>query len=82
MDAFAERFVQSIKRECSERLILFGVDHLQQALTEFVTHYHIERHHQGIGNRLLTPAAKPIGRGDVVVDERLGGFLRSYRRVA
>jgi putative transposase len=82
MNAFAERFVQSIKRECLERLILFGVDHLQRALKEFVAHYHIERPHQGLGNRLLTPAAEPAGRGDVVVDERLGGLLRSYRRVA
>jgi putative transposase len=82
MNAIAERFVQSAKRECLERLILFGSDHLQRALKEFVAHYHIDRPHQGLGNRLLTPAVEPTGRGEVVVDKRLGGLLRSYHRVA
>ena len=82
MNALAERFVQSIKRECLERLILFGADHLQQALKEFVAHYHIERPHQGLANRPITPVAGPPGNGEVVADERLGGLLRSYRRVA
>jgi len=39
MNALAERFVQSVKRECLERLILFGSDHLRRALNEFVAHY-------------------------------------------
>ena len=83
MNAIAERFVQTVKRECLERLILFGADRLRQALKEFVAHYHIERPHQGLGNRLLTVrAAEQPKDGDVVVDERLGGLLRSYRRVA
>ena len=80
MNALAERFVQSIKRECLERLILFGPDHLRRALNEFVTHYRLERPHQGLGNRVLTASAsEPLKDGEVVVDERLGGLLRSYR---
>ncbi|HEX5051005.1 MAG TPA: integrase core domain-containing protein [Planctomycetota bacterium] len=83
MNALGERFVQSIKRECLERLILFGADHLQRALKEFVAHYHLDRPHQGLGNRVLTPSAsEPVKNGEVVVDERLGGLLRSYRRAA
>jgi len=83
MNAIAERFVQSIKRECLERLILFGSEHLRQALNEFVAHYRIERPHQGLGNSVLTASAsEPPKDGDVVCDERLGGLLRSYRRVA
>jgi transposase InsO family protein len=83
MNAIAERFVQSIKRECLERLILFGSDHLQRALKEFVAHYRIDRPHQGLGNRVLTTSASEQPKdGDVVVDERLGGLLRSYRRTA
>jgi hypothetical protein len=82
MNAFAERFVQSIKRECLERLILFGAGHLQRALKEFVAHYHLERPHQGLGNRVLTPSTCDAPKdGEVVADERLGGLLRSYRRV-
>jgi transposase InsO family protein len=83
MNALAERFVGSIKRECLDRMILFGGDHLRRALNEFVAHYNAERPHQGVGNKTLTPAAaEPLLHGDVVVDERLGGLLRSYRRAA
>ncbi|MBK8980697.1 MAG: transposase [Planctomycetes bacterium] len=81
MNAFAERFALSIKRECLDRLILFGTGHLDRAVREFVTHYHTERPHQGIGNELIAgiPAA---GTGDVVARERLGGLLRHYERAA
>ena len=80
MNAFAERWVQTVKRECLERLILFGPGHLQRALQEFVAHYHLERPHQGLGNRVLTGSAVESPKaGEVVVDERLGGLLRSYR---
>jgi transposase InsO family protein len=83
MNALAERFVGSIKRECLDRMILFGVDHLHRVLNEFVAHYHVERPHQGVGNQLLVPrASEPPLDGDVAVDERLGGLLRSYRRAA
>jgi putative transposase len=83
MNAIAERFVQSVKRECLERLILFGPAHLQQALHEFVAHYRLERPHQGLGNQVLTASTSELPRdGEVVVDERLGGLLRSYRRTA
>ena len=44
---FAERSVRSVKYECLSKLILFGECSLQRALTEFVGHYHSERHHQG-----------------------------------
>lgn len=83
MNAIAERFVQSVKRECPERLILFGAEHLQRALEEFVAHYRIERPHRGLGNNVLTVSTAEITKdGDVVVGERLGGLLRSYRRTA
>lgn len=83
MNAIAERFVQTAKRECLERMILFGTNHLQRALREFVAHYHLERPHQGLGNKVLTAStSEPLKNGEVVADERLGGLLRSYRRVA
>lgn len=83
MNAFAERYVQSVKRECLSKLILFGVGHLRRVLTNYVEHYNRDRPHQGIGNRLVTPPAwDPPTDGAVVADERLGGLLRSYRRVA
>ncbi|MBK8977631.1 MAG: transposase [Planctomycetes bacterium] len=81
INAIAERFVLSIKRECLDRLILFGTGHLHRAVREFVTHYHTERPHQGIGNELIAgiPAS---GTGDVDARERLGGLLRHDERAA
>ncbi len=52
LNAHAERFVRTIKESCLERLILFGEGSLRKALHEFVEHYHRERNHQGLGNRL------------------------------
>ena len=82
-NAFAERFVRSIKDECLDRVILFGEASLRRALREYVTHYHTEQNHQGVGNRLLKPLAtvssinEPIQRR-----ERLGGILNYYYREA
>jgi len=48
LNAYAERFVRSIKESCLNRLILFGEQSLRRAIREFVTHYHQERNHQGL----------------------------------
>ncbi|MCK5940956.1 MAG: integrase core domain-containing protein [Planctomycetes bacterium] len=83
MNAFVERCIQSIKRECLSNLVVFGADHLRRALRSYVQHYNRDRPHQGIGNRLVTPRNdEPPSDGKVVADERLGGLLRSYRRAA
>lgn len=76
MNAIAERFVQSVKRECLERLILFGPGHLRRALNEFVAHYRIERPHQGLGNTVLTASTSEPRKG------RGCGLRRTTRRAA
>jgi putative transposase len=81
MNAFAERFVRSIKEECLDRMILVGENSLRKAIAEFVAHYHDERPHQGLGNVLIHGSSSP-GVGKVVVKERLGGLLRHYHRRA
>ena len=78
-NAYAERFVRSIKSECLDRLILFGEHHLRRAVTEYLEHYHRERNHQGLGNELIQGEEQPE-TGPVLCDERLGGLLRFYRR--
>ena len=55
LNAHAERFVRTIKGSCQERMILFGEGSLRKAIHEFVAHYHGERNHQGLGNRLIIP---------------------------
>src|SRR3954449_11493630 len=66
LNAFAERFVRSIKESCLDRLILFGEESLRTAVSQFVTYYHRERPHQGLGNRLLRPAPGHVGNTGVV----------------
>jgi hypothetical protein len=54
LNAFAERWVRSVKEECLAKLILFGAGPLSRVLAEFSAHYHSERNHQGKGNKLLS----------------------------
>jgi len=83
LNAYAERFVRSIKEECLSRMIFFGKHSLRRATREFATHYHEERNHQGIGNRLITPK-RPVSdnHGEIRCSQRLGGMLRFYHRAA
>ena len=53
LNAYAERFVRSIKSECLAQVIPIGEGHLRRVVREYVEHYHGERNHQGIGNRLI-----------------------------
>jgi transposase InsO family protein len=57
LNAFAERFVRSVKEEALSRFILFGERSLRHVLTEYLAHYHEERPHQGKGNVILLPSA-------------------------
>jgi putative transposase len=83
LNAFAERWVRSVKEECLSKLILFGERSLRRALAEYVSHYHGERNHQGKGNALLFPIrASQQSRRGVRCRERLGGLLRYYSRAA
>ena len=85
LNAYAERWVRSVKEECLSKLILFGEASLRRALTEFIEHFHAERNHQGKGNVLLFPAGK-VGqqkpRTRVRCRERLGGLMKYYSYVA
>ena len=56
LNAFAERWVCSIRQECLSKLILFGEASLRRALHEYIDHHHFERNHQGKGNFLLFPS--------------------------
>jgi putative transposase len=83
LNAYAERWVRSVKEECLSKVILFGESSLRRALTEYVDHYHAERNHQGKGNILLFPRSRAPDRGrPVQCRERLGGLLRYYHREA
>ena len=83
LNAHAERFVRTIKESCLERLILFGEGSLRTAIHNFVAHYHTERNHQGLANRLISPEQGHLGKAGIVHRrQRLGGMLNYYYRAA
>jgi len=83
-NAFAERWVRSVKSEFLSHFILFGEGSLRRALKNFCEHYHGERNHQGKANQLLFPRPGPRKgiQGGVRCEERLGGLLKYYHREA
>ena len=83
LNAYAERFVRTIKESCLDRIILVGEASLRRALSEFVEHYHHERNHQGLGNMLIMPVAEQTNCDKHIgCRERLGGLLKYYHRLA
>ncbi|MCK4415443.1 MAG: hypothetical protein KAY32_18050 [Candidatus Eisenbacteria sp.] len=72
--------MRSIKEECLSHIIPLGERHLRTAVMEYTEHYHRERNHQGLGNRLIDPLE--AGLGGIQRHERLGGLLNYYCRRA
>ena len=82
LNAFAERFVRSIKHECLDRMVFFSERMLQHIIDEYISHYHCERNHQGIESRIILPGAEAPEDGPIIRRERLGGLLNFYTRQA
>lgn len=84
LNAYAESFVRPIKRECLNRMVLFGKRHVRHAIDQYVEHYNLERPHKGLDHRQpVKPDETPTCRdGAVVCRQRLGGLLKSYQRLA
>ncbi|MCZ6692140.1 MAG: integrase core domain-containing protein [Planctomycetota bacterium] len=82
LNAFAERWIGSIKRECLSGFLVIGEKALHMIISEFLAHYHGERNHQGVGNRLLFPENVLGDHGTIATPERLGGKLKYYYREA
>jgi putative transposase len=84
LNAFAERWVRSVKQECLSKLILFSEASLKRVLADYLTHYHAERNHQGKQNVLLFPARADTSppANPIVGKQRLGGLLKYYTKAA
>jgi putative transposase len=85
LNAVAERWVQTVQHECLDHFVVFGETHLRYLLDQFLEHYHRERPHQGLGNRVLSGADPPLAAyvsGAIECKQRLGGLLKHYCRRA
>src|SRR5271167_972488 len=64
-NAFAERFVGTIRRECLDRMLIFGRRHLEHVLAEYLVHYNDHRPHRSLDQRApLTVETIPLAIGD------------------
>jgi putative transposase len=86
-NAFAERWVGTVRAECLDWLLIVGRRHLEQVLRVYIDHYNRHRPHRALG---LEPPAKPADpdaadearRGGIQRRDLLGELLHEYRRAA
>jgi transposase InsO family protein len=81
-NAYAERFVRSIKEERLNRLVFLSEAHLRATLSIFLGHYRQQRNHQGIENKLIEPPEFLPKVGHIRCQKQLGGMLNYYYREA
>jgi putative transposase len=87
MNAYAERWAQSLRKECLDHFVVVGERHLGHLVREFIEHYNQERPHQAKGNVPLPdadeePQILKFPSGEVRCRERLGGLPKHYYRAA
>ena len=81
LNAYAERWVRSIKEDCLNHIVLLGEGSLRHAVSEYVEFYNHERPHQGLENELVaSQLIETVTKGNVKVRSRLGGLLNFYYR--
>jgi putative transposase len=87
-NAFAERFVGTIRRECLDRILIFGRRHLERVLAEYIAHYNEHRPHRSLDQRApLTVGTNPVSIGDpdftrLRRTDKLGGLIHEYELAA
>ena len=87
-NAYAERFVRTVRAECTDRMLIVGEQHLRVILSEYIGHYNTGRSHQGEGMGLRAPddapdvIAFPVPAVRVERRARLAGLINEYRQSA
>ncbi len=80
-NAYAERFVRTIRRECLDWILIRSQRHLAHVASEYVEHYNTERPHRGLGLLPPDPPPRPVA-GPIERHDRLGGLIHHYERNA
>ena len=81
-NAYAERWVRSVRAECLDHLLIVNEAHLRHVLAAYVTHYNQARPHQGIGQRAPITFEQRARQGPVRRRDLLGGLIHEYDREA
>jgi transposase InsO family protein len=81
-NAYAERWVRSVREECLNHIILLDQRHLASVLREYEQYFNEARQHQGINQGIPCPPASRLKTGQVARRDVLGGILHDYYRAA
>ncbi len=86
-NAICERVIGSLRRECLDRMLIFGSRHLETVLAEYVEHYNSHRPHRSLSQRAPSAPDMPPPRDDVDGarlrrTDCLAGLIHEYRMVA
>ena len=86
---YAERLVESLRRECLDHVVVLGARHLRRVLARYIAYYNRHRAHRGLklfppdrGTTAVTPPAILSTGAAVRRRDRLGGLLHEYRLAA
>ena len=88
MNAYAERFVRTVRAECTDRMLIAGEQHLSVILSEYIGHYNTGRSHQGEGMSLRAPdddpnvITFPVPASRIQRQTRLAGLINEYQQAA
>ena len=83
-DAYAERFVRTVRRECLDWTLVLGRRHLEETLTEYLRHYNEHRPHRGLGLEAPVPGhtTVPSPLANIARRSVLGGLIHEYHQLA
>jgi transposase InsO family protein len=81
-NAFAERWVRSVRAECLDQIVIVNETHLRRVLREFTDYYDTARPHQGLAQQAPIPFPRGPSHGEIHCHDVLGGIIHDYRRVA
>jgi putative transposase len=81
-NAFAERWIRSVREECLDRLLILNQRHLEKILHDYAAYYNEARPHQGLAQRTPIPLPQPRLEDPIVCADVLGGLIHDYRRAA
>ena len=82
-NAFAERWVRTVREECLDKLIIINQQHLRQVMLEYISYYNSARPHQGIDQHIPVPQNTAVAdSGSIVCYDVLGGIIHEYQRAA
>jgi hypothetical protein len=88
MNAYAERFVRTVRAECTDRMLIVGERHLHAVLSEYIVHYNSGRSHQGHGMGLHAPDDDPdvlpfpVPTDQIQRRPRFAGLINEYQQPA